>query len=91
MSFMTIPEHESTDMMLFVAAHSMTGAVEFMSRAKQHAAPNMGPGGSTGVWMDELLRKSLKARDLHFSFLIRLWKAFASHKTLLRMSPRAVG
>lgn len=35
--------------------------------------------------------KSLKARDLHFSFLIRLWKAFASHKTLLRMSPRAVG
>lgn len=33
---MTIPEHESTDMMLFVIAHSMTGAVEFMARAKQH-------------------------------------------------------
>ncbi len=36
--------------------------------------------------MDELLREGPEARDLSFSALIRVWKAFASHKTL-RMSP----
>jgi len=88
----TILEHKSTNIMLFVIAQGMTSAVEFIScRVQNRATPNMGTGGTNGVWMDELLRKSLKARDLHFSFLIRLWKAFASHKTLLRMSPRAVG